>query len=138
MNDKQSPDALAGMLDRAPRGLRIGNRSRWVILGVVILLLAALVPFIRGGKGAGGHYVTEPAAMGNLLVTVSATGTLQPTTSIDVGSEQSGTLAKVLVQENDHVKRDQLLAQLDLAKLQDAVNKSQAALTAARALGSDR
>jgi len=71
--------------------------------------------------------------MGNLMVTVSATGTLQPTTSIDVGSEQSGTLAAVLVQENDHVKRGQLLAQLDLAKLQDAVTKSRAALAAAEA-----
>ncbi|HMX15899.1 MAG TPA: efflux RND transporter periplasmic adaptor subunit, partial [Rhodocyclaceae bacterium] len=68
-----------------------------------------------------------------LMVTVSATGTLQPTTSIDVGSEQSGTLAAVLVQENDRVKRGQLLARLDLAKLEDAVTKSRAALAAAEA-----
>jgi HlyD family secretion protein len=42
---------------------------------------------------------------------------LQPTKSVDVGSELSGTLATVLVQENDQVKKGQLLAQLDTSKL---------------------
>ena len=46
----------------------------------------------------------------------------------------SGTLASVLVQENDHVSKGQLLAQLDTAKLKDTVAKSQAAVTAAEAV----
>lgn len=133
MNEKNPSDALKNILDQAPRGLRFGTRGRWIIVGGIVLLFLALIPFVRGGKDPRGHYTTEPAATGNLVVTVSATGTLQPTTSIDVGSEQSGTLATVLVQENDRVKRGQLLAQLDLAKLQDAVNKSRAALAAAEA-----
>lgn len=133
MNEQNSTDPLKSILNQTSRGLRLGNRKRWVVVGGIVLLLLALLPFIRGGKVPRGNYVTEPATMGNLMVTVSATGTLQPTTSIDVGSEQSGTLAAVLVQENDHVKRGQLLARLDLAKLQDAVNKSRAALTAADA-----
>ncbi|HOW66990.1 MAG TPA: biotin/lipoyl-binding protein, partial [Verrucomicrobiota bacterium] len=45
----------------------------------------------------------------------------------------SGTLATVLVQENDMVRKGQLLAELDTAKLKDAVDKSRAALAAAEA-----
>lgn len=133
MNDQNSSEALKSMLNQTPRGLSFGKRNRWVIAGVIALLLVALLPMVRGGKDPRGNYATEQAAMGNLVVAVSAMGTLQPTTSIDVGSEQSGTVASVLVQENDRVKRGQLLAQLDLSKLQDAVNKSRAALAAADA-----
>jgi HlyD family secretion protein len=64
---------------------------------------------------------------------VTATGTLQPTKSVNIGSELSGTLVSVLVEENDHVKKGQILAKLDTAKLQDAVAKSKAALSAAQA-----
>lgn len=133
MSEQNSTDDLQSILNQSSPGLGFGSRRRWIIIGGGVLLLIVLLLFIRGGKDSLGHFVTEPATMGNLIVTVSATGTLQPTTSIDVGSEQSGTLASVLVQENDHVKRGQLLAQLDLAKLQDAVNKSRAALAAAEA-----
>lgn len=133
MNDQNPSDALKSILAQAPRGLRWSRRRLWLAASGLSVLLLMLALAMRGGSDSRGRYVTEPAATGNLLVVVSATGTLQPTTSIDVGSEQSGTLAAVLVQENDHVKRGQLLAQLDLAKLQDAVSKSRAALAAAEA-----
>lgn len=133
MSEQNSTDDLQSILNQSSPGLGFGSRRRWIIVGGGVLLLLVLLLFIRGGKDSLGQFVTEPATMGNLIVTVSATGTLQPTTSIDVGSEQSGTLASVLVQENDHVRRGQLLAQLDLAKLQDAANKSRAALAAAKA-----
>lgn len=133
MSEQNSRDALKNILNQSSPRLGLGSRRRWTIIGGGVLLLLVLLPLIRGGKDSSGQFVTEPATMGNLTVTVSATGTLQPTTSIDVGSEQSGTLAAVLVEENDHVKRGQLLARLDLAKLQDAVSKSRAALAAAEA-----
>ncbi len=134
MSEQNSTGDLQSILNQSSPRPGFGSRRRWIIIGgVVLLLLLVLLLFIRGGKDFLGHFVTEPATMGNLIVTVSATGTLQPTTSIDVGSEQSGMLASVLVQENDHVRRGQLLAQLDLAKLQNAVNKSRAALAAAEA-----
>ncbi|MBI4808925.1 MAG: efflux RND transporter periplasmic adaptor subunit [Nitrosomonadales bacterium] len=133
MSDLNSRDALKNILNQSSPRLGLGNRRRWTIIGGGLLLLLVLLPLIRGGKDSPGQFITEPATMGNLTVTVSATGTLQPTTSIDVGSEQSGTLAAVLVEENDRVKRGQLLARLDLAKLQDAVSKSRAALAAAEA-----
>jgi HlyD family secretion protein len=47
--------------------------------------------------------VTEPVKLGDLVVTVSATGTLAPVTEVEVGIEVSGTIKTVLVDYNDHV-----------------------------------
>lgn len=129
-----STEALLGLLNAAPKSGPAGHRRRWLLLGGgAVLVLGALLLFGRGGNGATGQYVTEEIGLGNLLVTASASGTLQPTKSVDVGSELSGTLASVLVQENAVVKKGQLLAQLDTAKLTDAVAKSRAAVASAEA-----
>lgn len=79
------------------------------------------------------NYVTEPVVRGTLNVTVSADGTLQPTRSVNIGSELSGTVAKVLVDINDRVKKGQVLVELDTAKLRDQIARSRAALAAAQA-----
>ena len=129
-----STEALLGLLNAAPKSGAGGHRRRWLLLGGgAVLVLGALLLFGRGGNGVTGQYVTEEIGLGNLLVTASASGTLQPTKSVDVGSELSGTLASVLVQENAVVKKGQLLAQLDTAKLTDAVVKSRAAVASAEA-----
>jgi len=128
-----STEGLLGLLNSAPKAGHRANR-RWLLLAAAaILLLAGLALFSGGGNASGGSFVSEEAVLGNLLVTASASGTLQPTKSVDVGSELSGTLSSVLVQENDVVKKGQLLAQLDTAKLKDAVAKSQAAVASAEA-----
>jgi HlyD family secretion protein len=64
---------------------------------------------------------------------VSATGNLAPTNKVDVGSELSGLVETVLAQENDRVKKGQILAQLDVSKLQDEITKSEAALASSQA-----
>lgn len=79
------------------------------------------------------HYTTQPASLGALTVTVTANGTLQPTQLVAVGSELSGTVAQVRVDVNDRVKRGQVMAELDTARLTDQVQRSRAALAAARA-----
>lgn len=66
-------------------------------------------------------------------MTVSATGTLQPTNQVDVGSELSGLIEAVLVEDNDRVRKGQVLARLDLSKLTDQRTKSKAALASAEA-----
>jgi HlyD family secretion protein len=70
---------------------------------------------------------------GELVVTATATGTIQPTRTVEVGSELSGTLEAIFVNENDKVKKGQLLAVLDTSRLNDAIAKSSAALAAAQA-----
>ena len=132
--DNNASDALRGLLNATAQSGTGNARRRWLLLGgTLAALLAGSALLFGGGQGATGEFITEEAVPGNLLVTASASGTLQPTKSIDVGSEQSGTLATVRVQENDVVKKGQLLAELDTAKLKDSVDKSRAGLAAAEA-----
>lgn len=78
-------------------------------------------------------YVTEPVGRGKLTLSVNANGTLQPTRAVNIGSELSGTVQRVLVDVNDQVKKGQVLVELDTSKLQDQVARSRAALNAAQA-----
>lgn len=106
----------------------------WLIpVTVVIVAVMAYLYFRGGGESQATRFRTEPAVMGDLVVKVSATGNLQPTNQVDVGSELSGIIEDVYVDENDQVKKGQELAVLDLSKLNDAVNRSKANLELAQA-----
>lgn len=134
---EQRPDnALPDFLQAGGRSATFLGRSKrfWLIagLGTVVALLA--LAFSGSGNGGAGQFLTEEALTGNLVVSISASGTLAPTRSVDVGSELSGTLEAVLANENDKVTKGQVVARLDTAKLRDAVAKSQAAVQAAEAV----
>lgn len=79
------------------------------------------------------HYITKDANKGELILTVSTTGYLEPVESIDVGTEVSGTIEKVYVDYNDKVTKGQLLAVLDKTKYESAYNRYKAAYEAALA-----
>ncbi|OJX29410.1 MAG: efflux transporter periplasmic adaptor subunit [Burkholderiales bacterium 68-12] len=79
------------------------------------------------------QYVTEEVRRGGLTLTVAATGTLQPTRSVSIGSELSGTVRQVLVDVNDRIRKGQVLVELDTAKLAAQVQRSRAALASAHA-----
>jgi len=79
------------------------------------------------------QYQTEPLSRGHLRVTVSATGNLEPINQVDVSSELSGIIEAVLVDYNDRVKKGQVIARLDVVKLQNQVAKAKAALASAEA-----
>lgn len=87
----------------------------------------------RAAREAAPVWISEPAARARLVQTVTANGTLQPTRTVAVGSELSGTVKQVLVDVNDTVRAGQVLVELDTDRLNDAVTRSQAALAAARA-----
>ena len=70
---------------------------------------------------------------GDLEVIVSATGTLEPVTQVDVGSEVSGTLLTVEADFNDSVKKGQILARLNTTKLEAQRDQAKAALAVAQA-----
>jgi HlyD family secretion protein len=110
------------------------RRPLWWSLAVLLLALAAGIAWWQGGRRAEApRYVTEPVARGDLTVTVTANGTLQPTRSVGVGSELSGTVARVLADINDRVKRGQVLLELDTAKLRDQIARSRATLASSEA-----
>ena len=123
---------LAAILARANESASPRRKLWW--WGLAALVFGLGVYFWMGfGSGPDVRYVTEPVARGSLVVTATATGTLEPTRTVEVGSELSGTLEDVFVQENDTVARGELLAVLDTSKLEDAIAKSQASLSSAQA-----
>jgi len=133
MSDSPSQDqTLLNIVKAAPspRGRLIRAA---VLAAVIVAATLALFLFFSGGDSGTSNYVTAEVTRGNLTMTVSATGKLQPTNEVEVGSELSGTVEKVFADENDHVKRGEVLARLDTAKLTDQVTKSKAAVDAAEA-----
>jgi HlyD family secretion protein len=128
---RQAP-ALKQLLATKSGGL-FSERWLWLTGALVVIAVAAWLLFLSGEDKAAPRYITEAATVGTLVVKVSATGNLQPTNTVDVGSELSGIVDKVMVDDNDEVKKGQVLARLDLSKLQDAVAKSRASLAAAEA-----
>ena len=108
------------------------QRVLWVAL-IVLLLTAGGVWWwlIAKAASAAPSYSTQAVKRGNLTLTVTANGTIQPTRSINIGSELSGTVLKVNVDVNDKIKKGQVLVVLDTAKLLDQILRSKAALAAA-------
>src|SRR5262245_32415841 len=108
---------------------------KWPVLALLLVgLIAAGTLTMRTKTNANAPaYITEPAKRGDLNVQVAATGKLQPTNTVQVGSELSGLVEAVYVDENDKVKKGQILAKLDTSKLQDQITKSEATLASAEA-----
>ncbi len=82
---------------------------------------------------AGSGLRAAPVTRSDLTVTVTATGTVQPTNQVDISSELSGTVATVDADFNDHVAKGATLATLNTDNLESAVALSQATLTARQA-----
>jgi len=117
-----------------------GSKSHWkrwwkwlIWISVALVILGAAVIWQSKHVTSNLQYKTQEARRGSLVITVSATGNLEPTNQVDVGSELSGIIGSVMVDYNDWVKAGQMLAKLDTDTLQAQVLQSEAALTAAEA-----
>lgn len=109
-------------------------RWRWIAGGVFLVLAGAAIWGLIGGTAQKQpRYITAPAERGTLTVTVTATGTLQPTNEVEISSEMSGTVRQVLVDDNDLVKAGQVLAELDTGRLEGQVVRARATLAMATA-----
>ena len=133
---KPSAAALAALLgDPGPSRQRWRRVLPWLGLGMVGLVAVAgwNAWQSRQQAKAAPVYVTEELRRGDITLTVTANGTLQPTSLVTIGSELSGTVRRVLVDVNDRVRKGQLLLQLDTAKLEAQVLRSRATLASAQA-----
>lgn len=130
-----SPGDMARTLGLGSGGGRGMRRLKWAILAAVIIIIgvAAFYWSYSSSRSAALKYTTAKAARGNLDLSVTATGTLQPVNQVVVGSELSGTVRSVLVDFNDRVKKGQRLARLDATTLQAQLIQSEAALKSAEA-----
>ena len=125
---------IAALLDEPARHAWYRRPALWA--GVLLLALAAAGLWWwqqQRTADAAPSYTTQTVARGNLTLSVTANGTLQPTRTVNIGSELSGTVLKVNVDVNDRVKKGQVLVELDTAKLRDQILRSRAALAAANA-----
>ena len=128
------PGDLAALLGEPPAVPWYRRPALWLLAVTLVLAAAGLWWWLDNrAASTAPSYRTQLVGRGNLTLTVTANGTIQPTRSINIGSELSGTVLKVHVDVNDRVKKGQSLVELDTAKLRDQIRRSQATVAAARA-----
>ena len=131
---EKAPDISTVLgLDRP--GVQRSRLARTVVAAAFILVVAgiAIAWWTFTGTDAAVRYLSSPVIRGSLVVTVSATGTVQPVNDVDVSSELSGTIRKVHVDFNQRVKAGQILAELDTEKLVSSAARARAIVAAAKA-----
>jgi len=108
-------------------------RAIWITIGVVVLAIAAVVGCQMRPKPLKDPYRFASVERGDVTRSVSASGTLQALITVDVGSQISGLVTKVLVDYNDHVKSGQTLAIIDPQTYQSRVAQGKADIQAGQA-----
>jgi HlyD family secretion protein len=130
--DQQEIESILGLGRgaRAKRGLR---RGLWLALAVAIVLAGAW--WYQSSQNAANAvaYETVKPVRSNLTVSVTATGTIQPTTQTDISSEMSGVVRSVNVDNNDLIKKGDVLAELDSERYQAQLQSLQASVAGAKA-----
>lgn len=108
--------------------------KRWIKWAVIAVAVVAAGYFFFGRATAPPtRYITQEVTKGDLTVTVTATGNLEPRNQVDIGSELSGTMRQVNVDVNDVVKAGEVLAVLDTERLKAQVLQAESSLAAAAA-----
>ena len=108
------------------------SKKKWLAI-VPVLLLAVGVLIWTSGKAETPSYSTEAVTIGDITTNASATGTLSPTRVVSVGSEISGKIESVTVEENDIVTKGQVLAVFDKTTLQSQLATARARLASSNA-----
>ncbi len=129
------PASIETSLGLDGKGRARQRRRKWGWWALVLLVAVAGVTTWRWFDEAPAKivYTAEPAAARDLTVKVSSTGTLQPLTQVDVSSELSGVVRSVAVEENQEVKKGDVLAVLDKTRILAQVQGAKASVEAAEA-----
>lgn len=130
-NTKSMQAEKAALLGEVPG--QTTKRRLILGMGIAAVVVALGAWWWTGESSAAPRYVTQAPVRGDLTVTVTATGTLEPVRSVSIGSELSGIVSKVNVDVNSTVKAGDVLIELDTAKLKSAVNQAKASLASAKA-----
>jgi HlyD family secretion protein len=112
--------------------MAIRNRSLLIGLSLAVLAVAAGWLLLRGG-GDAPRYTTGTADRGDVIEVVGATGTLEAVTTVQLGSQVSGTIQTLNADFNSTVKKGQVVARLDPSLFEARRGQSSANLQAARA-----
>lgn len=106
----------------------------WLVVVIVIAVGAAALAYYRSGSAdATPAYVTAAVTRGDVVETVEATGTLQAVTTVQVGTQVSGTIKALYADFNSRVKKGQIIAELEPSLLQTQVEQARASLVRGQA-----
>jgi HlyD family secretion protein len=113
---------------------KVLSRKKPLMLGITGAAILGLAAFYYwGNQSTTAQYLTARVDRGNLRNTVTATGTLQAVTTVQVGSQASGTIQALYADFNSVVKKGQIVAQLDPAVSKAQVDQARANLQQATA-----
>ena len=104
---------------------------KWILLGFVAIGLG--FGFYGCSKENKIEYITVPLTKGNIIQKITASGIINPISTVNIGTQVSGTISEIFVDYNSLVKKGQLLAQIDPALFEATVAQRQAALDIAKA-----
>ncbi|MGC2743924.1 MAG: biotin/lipoyl-binding protein, partial [Candidatus Angelobacter sp.] len=107
-------------------------KNKWTIIGVLLAAIGLLTAFKYESKNMP-QYFTEKVQKGDIQNVVQATGTINAVTTVQVGSQVSGTIQTLSADFNSHVKKNQVIAQIDPSLFQGALLQAKADLADAQA-----
>ncbi|TWH01100.1 HlyD family secretion protein [Mesorhizobium sp. J18] len=132
--EAETPDGIKSALGLDTQSGRKRGRRGIYLLAILVVAAAAIAVYLRlSGGAAETVYTTTTVERGSMTVQVSATGTLQPRTQVDISSELSGVIRSVPVEENQRVAKGDVLAELDTTRLAAQVERAEASVKAAAA-----
>ncbi|HKN77903.1 MAG TPA: efflux RND transporter periplasmic adaptor subunit, partial [Lysobacter sp.] len=110
------------------------SRRIAIAIAVLAILIAGVYAWRhRSSEEAASAYRTVKVDRGDIRVTISATGALNATSKVDVGSQISGQVTDVLVDYNDHVTKGQVIARIDPSTFEAQIAQGNAQINSARA-----
>ena len=124
---------VAAVLEREAPSRRRKSLWWWIAGGAALVAAGIVLLANLRGNGAETRYRTALVERDSLTVLVTATGSLEPTDQVDVGSELSGIVARVYADNNDPVRAGEILARLDTSKLEAQARQARASVEAAQA-----
>lgn len=111
-----------------------GNKILTIVVCVIVILLAYLgIARFSGNNRSEEEFLTAKVARGDIIRTVSATGTVNPVATVLVGTQVSGTIKHIYVDFNSSVKKGQVIAEIDPSLFEAQVEQARANVLAARA-----
>ena len=108
------------------------NKKLWIAVAVVVALIIAYNLLSGGKKEEKVSFDTAKVETGNIQTSITATGTIEPVTSVTVGTQVSGIVSHLYVDYNSVVKKGQVIAELDRTNLISELNAQKASLASAQ------
>ncbi len=108
------------------------NKKLWMAVGAVVVVALVVWLLVGGKKEEKVEFETAKVERQDIHTSITATGTIEPVTSVTVGTQVSGIVSKLFVDYNSVVKKGQVIAELDKTNLISELNTAKANLSSAQ------